>query len=176
MTVGCVSAISPSWALLERIPTGDPMTTNVRFGGPDLRTACAALSGESALREAADVASRTQAEPGGSIGCRSARSGIPTGVELGLRSEGEISRICMILQSEEWSPGLAPIGDLRARQSTHWRTSSCTTHVAARVELPPASRTARCRDGVGPQRYSGNPARRSPLTIRSITPERWNGL
>lgn len=34
-------------------PTGDPMTTNICFGGPDLRTAYITLSGKGELMEMA---------------------------------------------------------------------------------------------------------------------------
>lgn len=42
---GCISVISPDGRLLRQLPTGDPVTTNICFGGPDLRTAHVTLSG-----------------------------------------------------------------------------------------------------------------------------------
>jgi gluconolactonase len=41
---GGVSVVSPKGELIEFIPTGDPLTTNVCFGGDDLRTAYITLS------------------------------------------------------------------------------------------------------------------------------------
>jgi gluconolactonase len=46
---GCISVISPDGQLLRQIPTGDPMTTNICFGGPGLRTAYVTLSGTGRL-------------------------------------------------------------------------------------------------------------------------------
>ncbi len=46
---GCISVISPDGALVRQVPTGDPMTTNICFGGPDLRTAYVTLSGTGRL-------------------------------------------------------------------------------------------------------------------------------
>ena len=37
--------ISPDGEILEHVATGDPITTNICFGGPDLRTAYITLSG-----------------------------------------------------------------------------------------------------------------------------------
>jgi gluconolactonase len=42
---GCISVIAPDGRLLRQVPTGDPVTTNICFGGPDLRTAYVTLSG-----------------------------------------------------------------------------------------------------------------------------------
>lgn len=42
---GCISVISPDGKLLRQVPTGDPVTTNICFGGADLRTAFVTLSG-----------------------------------------------------------------------------------------------------------------------------------
>jgi gluconolactonase len=36
---GGITVIAPDGTILEHVPTGDPVTTNVCFGGPDLRTA-----------------------------------------------------------------------------------------------------------------------------------------
>jgi gluconolactonase len=46
---GGVSVVSPKGELLDFLPTGDPLTTNVCFGGPDLRTAYVTLSGTGRL-------------------------------------------------------------------------------------------------------------------------------
>jgi gluconolactonase len=46
---GGVTVISPDGEILEHIPTGDPYTTNVCFGGPDRRTAYITLSGTGRL-------------------------------------------------------------------------------------------------------------------------------
>jgi gluconolactonase len=46
---GCISVISPEGKLLDQIHTGDPMTTNICFGGEDLRTAYLTLSGSGKL-------------------------------------------------------------------------------------------------------------------------------
>ncbi len=46
---GCISVIAPDGRLLRQVPTGDPMTTNICFGGPDLRTAYVTLSGKGQL-------------------------------------------------------------------------------------------------------------------------------
>jgi gluconolactonase len=46
---GGVTVISPAGEIVEHIATGDIMTTNVCFGGPDLRTAYITLSGTGRL-------------------------------------------------------------------------------------------------------------------------------
>ena len=46
---GGVTAISPDGGTIEHIPLPDPLVTNVCFGGPDMRTAYATLSGTGAL-------------------------------------------------------------------------------------------------------------------------------
>ncbi|MEZ5763858.1 MAG: SMP-30/gluconolactonase/LRE family protein [Xanthobacteraceae bacterium] len=46
---GCISVIAPDGKLVEQIPTGDPLTTNICFGGPDLKTAYITLSGKGEL-------------------------------------------------------------------------------------------------------------------------------
>jgi gluconolactonase len=46
---GGITVISPDGASVEFIPTGDPLTTNICFGGPDLRTAYMTLSGQGKL-------------------------------------------------------------------------------------------------------------------------------
>lgn len=42
---GCISVISPAGQLIAQLPTNDPMTTNICFGGKDLKTAFITLSG-----------------------------------------------------------------------------------------------------------------------------------
>jgi gluconolactonase len=49
MVNGGVSVVSPKGELIDFISTGDPLTTNVCFGGPDLRTAYITLSGTGRL-------------------------------------------------------------------------------------------------------------------------------
>lgn len=46
---GGITVISPDGASSDWIPTGDPFTTNICFGGPDLRTAFITLSGSGKL-------------------------------------------------------------------------------------------------------------------------------
>jgi len=46
---GGITVISPDGNSIEHVPTGDPLTTNVCFGGPDLRTAYVTLSGTGRL-------------------------------------------------------------------------------------------------------------------------------
>lgn len=46
---GCVSVISPKGELLRQVPTHDPITTNIAFGGSDLKTAYLTLSGTGQL-------------------------------------------------------------------------------------------------------------------------------
>ncbi|MEO8714434.1 MAG: SMP-30/gluconolactonase/LRE family protein [Acetobacteraceae bacterium] len=46
---GCISVIAPDGRLLRQVPTGDMMTTNICFGGADLRTAYVTLSGKGQL-------------------------------------------------------------------------------------------------------------------------------
>ncbi|HVS64884.1 MAG TPA: SMP-30/gluconolactonase/LRE family protein [Thermoanaerobaculia bacterium] len=41
---GGITVIAPDGEVLEHVPTDDPLTTNVCFGGPDLRTAYVTLS------------------------------------------------------------------------------------------------------------------------------------
>ena len=40
---GGITVIAPDGEVVEHVPTGDPMTTNICFGGPDRRTAFIAL-------------------------------------------------------------------------------------------------------------------------------------
>jgi gluconolactonase len=46
---GCISVIAPDGKLIEQIPTGDQTTTNIAFGGSELKTAYITLSGEGKL-------------------------------------------------------------------------------------------------------------------------------
>ena len=46
---GCISVIAPDGRLVEQIPTGDNVTTNIAFGGPELKTAYITLSGKGEL-------------------------------------------------------------------------------------------------------------------------------
>ena len=46
---GCISVIAPDGKLVEQIETGDRVTTNIAFGGPDLKTAYITLSGKGEL-------------------------------------------------------------------------------------------------------------------------------
>jgi gluconolactonase len=46
---GGISVISPDGSSIELVETGDPFTTNICFGGKDLRTAYVTLSGTGAL-------------------------------------------------------------------------------------------------------------------------------
>lgn len=46
---GCISVIAPDGKLVEQVPTGDNVTTNIAFGGPELKTAYITLSGKGEL-------------------------------------------------------------------------------------------------------------------------------
>jgi len=46
---GGITAISPDGETIEHTPLADPLVTNICFGGPDLRTAYATLSGTGTL-------------------------------------------------------------------------------------------------------------------------------
>lgn len=46
---GGITAISPDGSSVEHVPTSDPLTTNICFGGKDLRTAYITLSGKGQL-------------------------------------------------------------------------------------------------------------------------------
>jgi gluconolactonase len=46
---GGITVIAPDGTILEHVATGDPLTTNICFGGPDLRTAYLTLSGTGRL-------------------------------------------------------------------------------------------------------------------------------
>ena len=49
LVTGCISVIAPDGRLLDQVMTGDPYTTNICFGGADLRTAYVTLSGRGEL-------------------------------------------------------------------------------------------------------------------------------
>jgi len=49
LATGAISVITPDGTVLEQVPTDDPLTTNVCFGGADLRTAYVTLSGTGRL-------------------------------------------------------------------------------------------------------------------------------
>jgi gluconolactonase len=46
---GCISVIAPDGTLVEQLPTGDRVTTNIAFGGSELKTAYITLSGRGEL-------------------------------------------------------------------------------------------------------------------------------
>lgn len=46
---GCISVIAPDGKLVEQVETGDRVTTNIAFGGPELKTAYITLSGKGEL-------------------------------------------------------------------------------------------------------------------------------
>ena len=46
---GCISVIAPDGSIVEQVPTGDRVTTNIAFGGPELKTAYITLSGKGEL-------------------------------------------------------------------------------------------------------------------------------
>lgn len=49
LITGCISVITPDGRLVRQVPMPDPVTTNICFGGPDLRTAYVTLSGTGQL-------------------------------------------------------------------------------------------------------------------------------
>ena len=49
LITGAISVISPQGAVLRQVMTGDPMTTNICFGGKDRRTAFITFSGRGEL-------------------------------------------------------------------------------------------------------------------------------
>ncbi|MGA9865992.1 MAG: SMP-30/gluconolactonase/LRE family protein [Acetobacteraceae bacterium] len=49
LLTGCISVIAPDGRLIRQVPTGDPMTTNICFGGPGRRIAYVTLSGKGQL-------------------------------------------------------------------------------------------------------------------------------
>ena len=49
LITGCVSVIAPDGRLVRQVSMADPVTTNICFGSPDLRTAYVTLSGTGQL-------------------------------------------------------------------------------------------------------------------------------
>src|SRR6266516_1025690 len=49
LVTGAITVISPGGEVLEQVPTGDPLTTNICFGGRELRTAYVTASGTGRL-------------------------------------------------------------------------------------------------------------------------------
>jgi gluconolactonase len=49
LATGAISVVAPDGTLVEQVPTEDPLTTNVCFGGDDLTTAYVTLSGTGRL-------------------------------------------------------------------------------------------------------------------------------
>jgi gluconolactonase len=49
LVTGAITVISPQGEVLRRHMTGDPMTTNIGFGGADQKTAYLTLSGPGQL-------------------------------------------------------------------------------------------------------------------------------
>ena len=45
LVTGAISVIAPDGQIVRQVMMGDPHTTNICFGGPDLRTAYVTLSG-----------------------------------------------------------------------------------------------------------------------------------
>jgi len=46
---GCITVIAPDGGIVEQVPTGDRVTTNIAFGGSELKTAYITLSGRGEL-------------------------------------------------------------------------------------------------------------------------------
>ena len=46
---GCITVISPDGHVVRQVKTNDPITTNIAFGGPDMKTAYITLSGTGQL-------------------------------------------------------------------------------------------------------------------------------
>jgi gluconolactonase len=51
LITGCITVISPDGTVLRQVLTDDPITTNICFGGPDMKTAYITLSGTGRLME-----------------------------------------------------------------------------------------------------------------------------
>ncbi len=49
LIIGRISVIAPDGKLVDQVPTGDRVTTNIAFGGPELKTAYITLSGKGEL-------------------------------------------------------------------------------------------------------------------------------
>lgn len=51
LVTGCITVISPEGEVIRQVPTDDPMTTNICFGGDDLKTAYITLAGTGRIME-----------------------------------------------------------------------------------------------------------------------------
>jgi gluconolactonase len=51
LITGCITVVAPGGEVLRQVRTPDPITTNICFGGPDLKTAYITLSGTGQLLE-----------------------------------------------------------------------------------------------------------------------------
>lgn len=49
LTPGCITVISPEGKEVETVEMPDPFSTNIAFGGPDMKTAYITLSGSGQL-------------------------------------------------------------------------------------------------------------------------------
>jgi gluconolactonase len=49
LATGAITVFAPDGTIVEQVPTADPLTTNLCFAGPDLRTAYVTLSGAGQL-------------------------------------------------------------------------------------------------------------------------------
>ena len=49
LVTGCITVIAPDGTVVEQVATGDRVTTNIAFGGPELKTAYITLSGRGQL-------------------------------------------------------------------------------------------------------------------------------
>jgi gluconolactonase len=49
LLTGCITVFAPSGEVVRQVPTHDPITTNICFGGPDMRTAYITLAGTGRL-------------------------------------------------------------------------------------------------------------------------------
>jgi gluconolactonase len=49
LVTGAITVIAPDGKIVEQVETGDHMTTNIAFGGADLKTAYITLSGKGEL-------------------------------------------------------------------------------------------------------------------------------
>jgi gluconolactonase len=51
LITGCITVVAPDGTVLRQVPMPDPITTNIAFGGPDMKTAYVTLSGTGRLLE-----------------------------------------------------------------------------------------------------------------------------
>jgi gluconolactonase len=51
LMTGAISVVSPEGELVRQVPTGDPITTNICFGGKDMKTAYITMSGTGQLMQ-----------------------------------------------------------------------------------------------------------------------------